>query len=62
MLVLLDQAQDFKPVGEKVLAAFHDWVESGSGGASNWSLTEVNHEGWRVSFRPVCHSTHLPLS
>lgn len=43
------QAEDFKPVGEKVLAAFHDWLESGAGGASNWSLAEVNHEGWRVS-------------
>ncbi|KAL0050867.1 hypothetical protein WJX82_008910 [Trebouxia sp. C0006] len=42
-------AQDFKPVGEKVLAAFHDWLESGAGGAFNWSLAEVNHEGWRVT-------------
>ena len=48
-LLLLLQAQDFKPVGEKVLAAFHDWLESGAGGAFNWSLAEVNHEGWRVS-------------
>ncbi len=31
------------------MAAFHDWLESGAGGASNWSLAEVNHEGWRVS-------------
>ncbi|KAL3136468.1 hypothetical protein ABBQ38_005721 [Trebouxia sp. C0009 RCD-2024] len=42
-------AQDFKPVGEQVLAAFHDWLLAGSGGASNWSLAEVNHEGWRVT-------------
>ena len=48
------QAQDFKPVGEQVLAAFHEWIESGAGGAANWSLAEVNHEGWRVGYFLDC--------
>ena len=46
---LVVQAEDFKPVGQQVLDAFHKWIEAGAAGASNWKLAEVNHEGWRVS-------------
>ena len=43
------QVKDFKPVGDKVLGKFHDWVSSGADGASNWHLEKENHEGWRVN-------------
>lgn len=48
------QARDFKPVGQKVLEAFKTWLDGGAGGASNWKLAEVNHEGWRVSSFSLC--------
>ena len=31
------------------MAKFHDWVETGAGGASGWALEAENHEvraGW----------------
>lgn len=34
---------------QAVLDCFHDWLEAGAGGASNWSVEPENHEGWRVS-------------
>ena len=43
------QVKDFKPVGDRVLHKFHDWVSSGADGASNWHLEKENHEGWRVN-------------
>lgn len=49
------QVKDFKPVGDQVLAKFHDWVSSGADGASNWHLEKENHEGWRVNRHgPAC--------
>ncbi|KAK9807868.1 hypothetical protein WJX72_011619 [[Myrmecia] bisecta] len=41
--------KDFKSEGDRILSAFHDWVLSGAGGASNWELEKENHEGWRVA-------------
>ena len=48
------QAQDFKPVGQKVLEGFKQWLGAGAGGAPNWKLAEVNHEGWRVRRQSHC--------
>lgn len=39
----------FKEDGQKAVAEFKSWVESGAGGAQNWKLEPENHEGWRVA-------------
>ena len=42
-------ADDVKSEGDKVTAAFHDWVMSGASGAPHWAMEKENYEGWRVS-------------
>jgi len=41
------QDEDFQPVGQGILADFHEYITSGV--VLEWSLEEVNHEGWRVN-------------
>ncbi|KAI7839500.1 hypothetical protein COHA_006767 [Chlorella ohadii] len=42
------QASDVRAEGERVTAAFKQWVDAGCGGASHWKLEDENYEGWRV--------------
>lgn len=42
------QASDVRAEGERVTAAFKQWVDAGCGGASHWKLEAENYEGWRV--------------
>lgn len=39
---------EFKDIGGKALALFHDFVSSGKAGKA-WTLEKVNYEGWRVN-------------
>jgi hypothetical protein len=54
---------DVKGGMQAVLDCFHDWLEAGAGGASNWSVEPENHEGWRVSIDegPLQHVLASPM-
>eukprot|EP00887_Chlorella_sp_A99_P007210 scaffold2.g7210.t1 len=42
------KAPDVRAEGERVTAAFREWVLAGAGGAMHWRLEDENYEGWRV--------------
>ncbi|PSC71684.1 phosphoglucomutase [Micractinium conductrix] len=42
------KAADVRAEGERVTAAFKEWVDAGCCGASHWQLEKENYEGWRV--------------
>lgn len=42
------KAGDVRVEGERVTAAFREWVLAGAGGAAHWAMEAENHEGWRV--------------
>ena len=41
-------AEDVRSEGERVTAAFKEWVDGGNAPAT-WTMEEENYEGWRVS-------------
>lgn len=42
------KASDARAEGDKVTAAFKEWVDAGCAGASHWQLEKENYEGWRL--------------
>ena len=46
---MLNQAEDFKGEGDRILNSFHEWVEAGADGASGWALEKDYYEGYRVN-------------
>lgn len=42
------KAEDARAEGERVTAAFKEWVDAGCGGNDSWQLEAENYEGWRI--------------
>ncbi|KAL4451395.1 hypothetical protein ABPG77_009467 [Micractinium sp. CCAP 211/92] len=42
------RAADVRAEGERITAAFKEWVDAGCGGATHWRLEDENYEGWRL--------------